>query len=36
VARAIADGARTRDLGGTLGTRAMGDAVRARLGATAE
>jgi len=31
VALAIADGARTADLGGKLGTRAMGDAVRARL-----
>ncbi len=28
---AIADGARTADLGGDLGTEAMGDAVRARL-----
>lgn len=31
VEQALADGARTRDLGGTLGTRAMGDAVIARL-----
>jgi 3-isopropylmalate dehydrogenase len=31
VALAIAEGARTADLGGKLGTRAMGDAVRARL-----
>jgi 3-isopropylmalate dehydrogenase len=32
VATAIAEGARTSDLGGRLGTRAMGEAVRARLG----
>jgi 3-isopropylmalate dehydrogenase len=32
VAAAIAEGARTADVGGKLGTRAMGDAVRARLG----
>jgi 3-isopropylmalate dehydrogenase len=31
VALAIAEGARTADVGGTLGTRAMGEAVRARL-----
>jgi 3-isopropylmalate dehydrogenase len=31
VERALADGARTRDLGGTLSTAAMGDAVLARL-----
>jgi 3-isopropylmalate dehydrogenase len=36
VASAIADGARTADLGGRLGTRAMGDAVRARLDADGE
>jgi 3-isopropylmalate dehydrogenase len=28
---AIAEGARTRDLGGSLSTKQMGDAVRARL-----
>jgi 3-isopropylmalate dehydrogenase len=32
-ARAIADGARTADLGGSLGTRQMSGAVRERLGA---
>ncbi len=31
VARAIADGQRTADVGGTLGTRQMGQAVHARL-----
>ena len=31
VERALADGARTRDLGGELSTRAMGEAVLARL-----
>jgi 3-isopropylmalate dehydrogenase len=31
VAGAIADGARTPDLGGALGTRGMGEAVRSRL-----
>jgi 3-isopropylmalate dehydrogenase len=33
VARAIADGQRTADVGGLLGTRQMGQAVRARLSA---
>jgi 3-isopropylmalate dehydrogenase len=33
VALAIAEGARTADVGGSLGTRAMGEAVRARLAA---
>jgi 3-isopropylmalate dehydrogenase len=31
VARALAEGVRGRDLGGTLGTRAIGDAVLERL-----
>ena len=31
VARALASGARTRDCGGTLGSREMGDAVLAQL-----
>ena len=36
VARAIADGARTADLGGTLTTRAMGDAVLLNMSSGAE
>jgi isocitrate/isopropylmalate dehydrogenase len=31
VATALASGAKTRDLGGTLGTTAMGAAIRDRL-----
>jgi 3-isopropylmalate dehydrogenase len=31
VAKALASGARTADLGGSLGTKAMGDAVLAAL-----